>query len=315
MEEFLRERAQALSGSVDVSTIHSYGSALNSWLAFTRMHDFSIEPNPDTLSFFIVYMSYHISPRSVKTYLSGLVQQLEPNFPSVREVRASRLVVKTMKGCLKTRSQAIQRKLPITVHNLQLLVDRLPPSPDHDDLLFCTLLSTGFHGLLRLGEMTFPDNSSIRDWRKVTKRSSLVIRGHQYEFLLTAHKADRFFEGNKVVICSFSPNSFDPFSIFSRYISSRDYLFRAASPLWLTSSGSVPTRSFFMSRFRRFFPKSFAGASMRAGGASHLATLGTPPEVILRALGRWSSKAWEVYIRIHRQEPTGCPKLLLYTTY
>ena len=37
---------------------------------------------------------------------------------------------------------------------------------------------------------------------------------------------------------------------------------------------------------------------MRAGGATHLAQLGTPAPVI-RALGRWSSDAWELYIRVH----------------
>jgi len=37
---------------------------------------------------------------------------------------------------------------------------------------------------------------------------------------------------------------------------------------------------------------------MRAGGATHLAEIGTPSQVI-RGIGRWLSAAWEVYIRIH----------------
>ena len=37
---------------------------------------------------------------------------------------------------------------------------------------------------------------------------------------------------------------------------------------------------------------------MRAGGATRLAELGTPSKVI-RAFGRWSSEAWELYICIH----------------
>ena len=37
---------------------------------------------------------------------------------------------------------------------------------------------------------------------------------------------------------------------------------------------------------------------MRAGGATHLAMLHTPPDII-HALGQWTSEAWEVYIRIH----------------
>jgi hypothetical protein len=264
------------------------------------MHNFPLEPNIDTLSFFIVYMSHHIRPKSVKSYLSGLVQQLEPDFPSVREVRLNRLVVKVMKGCMKSKGVPIRRKLPLSIDDLVFLTNKFSSSQSqhHDDLLFAALISTGFHALLRLGEMTFPDSRTVRDWRKVSKRSSVKIWSHQYEFFLPAHKADRIFEGNRVLICSFPSSSFDPCPIFHRYLTSRDRLFPAASPLWLTSRGNVPTRSFFISRLRRFLPKTFAGASMRAGGATFLATIGSPPEII-RGLGRWSSNAWELYIRLH----------------
>ena len=88
-DTLLRERAAALTNAIDRSTSRSYGSALNSWIAFAEMHDFAIEPTVDTLTFYIVYMSHHISPRSVKTYLSGLVNQLEPDFPSIRQIRSS----------------------------------------------------------------------------------------------------------------------------------------------------------------------------------------------------------------------------------
>jgi hypothetical protein len=289
-----------MSNSVDISTQQTYGSALNSWLAFANMHHFSLEPTTDTLSFYIVYMCHHINPRSVKTYLSGLVQQLEPEFPAIREIRTSPIVTKVMKGCLKLQTKSIKRKEPLSISDLHYLNTRFQSSPSHDDLLFLTILSTGFHGLLRLGELTFPDNPSLQDWRKATKRSSLIIHPQrlEYEFLLPAHKADRYFEGNRVLIRAFSSSAFDPFSLFLRYLSSRDNYFPASSPLWLTASGTIPTRSFFMSRFRIFFSKAFGGASMRAGGATYLAQLGTPSKII-RAFGRWSSDAWEVYIRIH----------------
>ena len=70
------------------------------------------------------------------------------------------------------------------------------------------------------------------------------------------------------------------------------------SPLWLTYSGEVPTHAFFLSYFHLFLPKMFGGASMRAGGATYLAELGSPSQLI-RAIGRWLSNAWEIYIRVH----------------
>ena len=295
LETFARERAIAITNSLDLSTRRSYSSALNSWIAFVNMHDFSIEPTPDTLSFFIVYMSHHIEPRSVKSYLSGLVQQLEPDFPNIREIRRSRLIKQVLNGCLKLRSKPISRKEPLSVTDLQFLEQKFHGTQSHDNLLFAAMLFTGFHGLLRLGDMSFPDDPNIREWRKITRRSTLSIGHRNYTFILPSHKGDKFFEGNKVLIRSFDSQSVDPTPVFLSYLSSRDQLFPASSPLWLTSEGTVPSRSFFMTRFRLFYSKSYGGASMRAGGATQLALLGASSKVI-RGIGRWTSKAWELYI-------------------
>ena len=202
---FVHERTVATSNSIDLSTQQMYGSALNSWLAFVEMHHFLIEPSIDTLSFFIVYMSHHISPWSVKLYLSGLVQLLEPEFPQIREIRSSLLVSRVMKGCLKMRNQEVKRKKPLSIGDLQFINYRFHQSRVHDDVLFAALISTGFHGLLCLGELTFPDSPALHDWRKVTKRSTITLQNQEYEFFLPAHKADRFFEGNRVIIRAFSP--------------------------------------------------------------------------------------------------------------
>lgn len=112
LDVLAHERAVALSNPVDLthSTQQSYGSALNSWIAFTKMHHFPFEPSIDSLSFFIVYMSHYISARTVNSYLSGLVQQLEPDFPNIRDIRSDPLVSKVMKGCLRMEAKAANRK-------------------------------------------------------------------------------------------------------------------------------------------------------------------------------------------------------------
>ena len=195
-------------------------------------------------------------------------------------------------------SKPISRKEPLVIDDLRFLEQSFQRSQLYDNHLFAALLFTGFHGLLRLGDMTFPDDPNIREWRKVTRRTSLSVDNHSYTFLLPSHKGDKFFEGNKVLIRPFNAQSVNPTPIFLRYLMSRDRLFSASSPLWLTSQGTVPTRAFFMTRFRLFFSKSYAGASMRAGGATHLALIGASSKII-RGIGRWTSKAWELYIRVH----------------
>ena len=88
-ECLLHERALALGQAINISTWKNYGSALNSYLSFIKMHNFPAKPMPDTLSFFIVFMCHHIKPNLVDSYLSGICQQLEPYFPAVRDVRKS----------------------------------------------------------------------------------------------------------------------------------------------------------------------------------------------------------------------------------
>jgi len=88
-ECLIHERPLALGQAIDTGTWKNYSSALNSYLNFVRLHDFPVEPTPDTLSFFTIYMCHHIKPDSVDTYLSRICQQLEPFSPNVRKHRKS----------------------------------------------------------------------------------------------------------------------------------------------------------------------------------------------------------------------------------
>ena len=48
-ERLLHECALALGQAINISTWKNYGSALNSYLSFVKMHNFPVEPTPDTL--------------------------------------------------------------------------------------------------------------------------------------------------------------------------------------------------------------------------------------------------------------------------
>lgn len=294
-EHLVHERAIALGMAIDLSSWKSYGSALNSYLTFVRIHNFPVEPTEETLSFFVVYMSHHIKPDSVGTYLSGICHQLEPYFPDVRTARRSSIVSRTLKGCKRLKGTPVARKRALSLNDLAIIINDLPAAPSHNALLFTAMITTGFFALLRLGEMTFPDDPEIWEWRKITRRSSVIVTNVQYEFFLPSHKADHYFEGNQVIVRrqQFQHN---PLALFLRYLQSRDSLFPLASPLWLTSRGDVPTRSFFMSRLHIFFDRGVGGQSMQAGGTTSLAEHGIPPSII-QPLGRWSSEAFLAYVR------------------
>ena len=71
MERLIHEQALALGETLDLATKNSYGSALNSYLNFVLMRNLPVEPTDDTLSLYTVYMSFHIKPDSVDSYLLG----------------------------------------------------------------------------------------------------------------------------------------------------------------------------------------------------------------------------------------------------
>jgi hypothetical protein len=198
-------------------------------------------------------MSHHIQPRSIDTYLSGIVSQLEPHFPSIRTTRQSSLVRKTLRGAHRLYDRPVHRKRALLRDDLSLALTTLLRPLTHDDLLWVTQLCCGFYGLLRLGELVSPDEFLARDSRKLTLRTSVDITANTYSFLIQREKSDDHYEGNRVVVSS-SIMEPDPLPLFTAYLTSRDGRFPLHPLLWVRSDGSIPTRSWFVRRLKSIFP-------------------------------------------------------------
>jgi hypothetical protein len=177
-------------------------------------------------------MCHHIKPKSVDSYLSGICNQLELFFPKVRVHRHHHLVAKTLQGCKKLHPSAPSRKRPLSRSELISLSPQYLPTSSHDDKLFFALLLTGFHGLLRLGELVWPDKTDLQDYRKIIMRNTVTINQASYDFHLPGHKADRFFEGSQIIIQATDLGD-NPFRPFISYLSARDQLFLFRPELWL----------------------------------------------------------------------------------
>jgi hypothetical protein len=175
LDRLINKRSIALGFSLDSSTYGAYTSALNSYLTFCNMHNFPVDPMPDTLSFYAVYILSHINPRSTDSYLLGICRQLEPFFPDVCKNRHSLLIARTVKGCKRRFGVPIKRKLPLSHANLHLVLDSLS-SPTHDNFLFIWQLLTGFYALLHLGELVFPDKKRDRNYRKIALCQSVQVK-------------------------------------------------------------------------------------------------------------------------------------------
>jgi hypothetical protein len=297
IERLTHERNVALGSALALSTHSTYNSAIQSWLSFAKRHEFAIEPTVETLSFWIVYESFHIEPRSVNSYLSGVINKLEPFFPDVRSLRNHTTVKRTLRGCMRLYSNPVHRKRPLLLEDIKTISAMLRTSNNFDDKLFLAIVKVGFFSLQRLGELTQPDNVKLRDYRRLPQRITVRRFQDRIEYLLPIHKADILFEGNKIVVEKVQ-DAWDPVSAFSRYLSARDARFRYQPQLWLTSDGNPPTRSWVLTRLQGLLGSSIAGHSIRSGGATFLALKGVPDERI-QAIGRWSSEAWKQYVRKH----------------
>ncbi|KIJ47926.1 hypothetical protein M422DRAFT_103923, partial [Sphaerobolus stellatus SS14] len=213
--------------------------------------------------------------------ISGICNTLEPYFPEVREVRSSAIVTRSLAGMKKLRGlQATTRKRALSTDDLLSIITHFPSPPQHDDFLFAAMLLTGFHGLLRLGELTFPDNIRKRSAKKLTLRHTLAIQETRFSFTLPFHKADHFFAGNTVMIEALPMSPIDPLFHLLRYLHSRDHLFPLLPMLWVTSDGTPSTYSWFVGRLKRHLGQDVAGHSLRSGGATALALAGVPESAI-----------------------------------
>src|SRR5258708_38316584 len=118
LEHFRDECAYAISASLNCSTRCMYSSTVGSYIEFCNFHQFPICPTPNTLSFYIVFMSYHIKPSSIKSYLSGICSELESIWPDILSIHTSAIVSKTLAGCQKLCRSSARRKHTHTEHNL-----------------------------------------------------------------------------------------------------------------------------------------------------------------------------------------------------
>jgi len=292
----IHEQGITLGCAINASSSTSYSSTLKSYLFFCHSHDFPIDPTPDTLSFFTVYMSHHIKLSSVNSYLSSICNQLEPFFPDVHCNRQHPLVTRTLCGCKKLHALPTSHKQPLSCAELGTLCD-LHMSGSHNDMLFFTQLVVGFHALLFLGELVWPDNASLHDYRKVMKRHTVELLPLGFSFFLPGHKVDHFFKGNHVIL-QWLATPDDPDAAFWLYLCSQDNHFPLHLPLWLHTDGSIPTWGWFMQCLWHHFPSDIMGHSLCAGIATALAQVGIPPN-IFQATGCWASDTFQVYIHQH----------------
>lgn len=183
------------------------------------------------------------------------------------------------------------------VTDLQHLIHIYWSSNIYDEVLFLAQVTLGFSQLLRLAELCVSDNPQLHDSRKLMMHFEVHEFQTQVELLLPGHKADKFFQGHKLITLN-NDEPTCPYPWLICYLRLCDAQHSWKPALWLHADGSSPTCSWFTSMLCRHFGSNISGHSMHAGGATALAAAGVPNDCI-HAIGRWSSNSYQVYIQEH----------------
>lgn len=287
-----------IANRVSKSSKMKYKSGVNRFIKYCVDRNLEPVPTESNLSHFISEVSREIQPKSVNTYLSGISYHFNHSYPEVNINRLSAKVRDTMKGCQKSFSKPTVRANAMELRDLEIAADFFKNT--FDDLLFNTILTIGFYGLHRLGELVESDREELKDDRRLIKRWSLKILGVEEfaSYSLPCSKTDTAFAGTLVIIPAKPKQKVCPLQTLMRYVVIRDTAFPVNPFLLVRANGFIPSRNWFMKRLYQVFGCERSGHSLRSGGATAYAQAGVRMEVI-QQMGRWKSDAFETYIPGH----------------
>ena len=172
------------------------------------------------------------------------------------------------------------------------------------DAAFFACLAVAFYSVSRLGELTVPSLQAF-DPTQHPKRSNLTTRSDRNDILVhvlhlpvtkTAHQGEDIY-------WSAQPDSSDPATAMTNHLRLNNPLPSQHIFTWHHPKGPRPlTRSTFLSRLKELARaqdnQALHGHSIRIGGTLELLLRGVPFDVV-KAIGRWSSEAFVIYLRQH----------------
>lgn len=284
------------------STLKMYDTAWSHFSSFCATFSVNILPvNVSYVSAFIVHCfeSRKMQPSSIKSMIAGIqfhLRCLDPSTISLLENSSIRLL---LNGLKKEKPKGNDQRLPLTLPLLKKLISRLREGcfGIYSDMMLESVLLMAFYGFLRGGEFS-TRSDSFNPSHDLTI-SDVSIFSHHFTIFLKHSKTDRNREGSFVYV-SENNSAFCPLSSMLAYLRSRPQA-HLEDPLFTTEEGKPMSRAWFASRFRLLCqycglpPECYSAHSLRIGAATTAAS--STPVSTLKAMGRWSSAAYERYLR------------------
>ena len=250
--------------------------------------------------------------QSISGYLSAVRHlSIEAGFtPRARE-ESPRLSY-VLRGVSRSQAATVRpRRLPITPQILLSLKEvwERGSVDTYSARLLWAMALTAFFGCFRLGELTVQDLSSP----PAVEASDVSFEGSpvRARIHLRFSKTDTAGAGADIILGS-TGDSLCPVTALGNYLQVRP---SGPGPLFVSSGGSPVARATFVAAVRAALlaaglsAEGYAGHSFRIGAATSAARAGVPAHLI-KAMGRWSSDAFMVYLRLPPETLAGIARQL-----
>ncbi len=302
LKPLLDKSLDTILQAVSPRTLQTYVTAWKCFKSFHLSHnipfpEFSLLSITSFISFLNSIKCLQVS--SIKGYISGIqfFHKLLYGAPSP-DISNSQTAM-LIRGIQRTRPTRPDSRLPITLDILTKCIHTLRTGYSIARTLD-TMFILAFWGFLRCSELAIsskfdpPTNPPISDLT--------ILDSETISFLIKQSKTDQVKKGHFVYIFNL-PSPIQPYQAVREYLRLR--IFQAKSPLeplFLDHAGKPASRTWFQKHLKAVLlsagisARIFSCHSFRIGAATSAAQKGLTKHQI-QTLGRWSSEAFQSYIR------------------
>lgn len=234
----------------------------------------------------------------MRVYLSAVrALHIQGGFPDPL-VGCNRIPL-VIRGLRRSKSSSCNQKVPITL--LVLYAIRAQLNLDiHNDMMLWAACCVAFFGFLRASEFTVPPHGFSANKHLSLKDISVDKQSVPDNVFmhLKFSKTDQFGKGTNIVLAR-TDTDVCPVSALMSYLHVRG---STPGPLFLLSDGTPLTKGKLNVHLQHVlkqcgWPGIFTLHSFRVGAATTAASLGFP-DYLIQALGRWTSDAYKVYVKL-----------------
>lgn len=286
---------------LEPNTIRGREWADKAWINFCASHKVDTKPTTFSAQLYMAIMSEcGYSWSSITKGISAMKRAAGSAWASI-ESDANYALVRSA-AHKKVNLQCHYEAPPIRIEEIVAMRSSLNMIR-YNDVMAYLLVATGFVNLHRLGELCDPDDDNLVNPNKRIQRDTFKLNADGIQYRLPYSKTDRFYNGVFIALKDVDiPPELDLRPIWRIWLEARDRKFGLVGPLWLSSTGVVPRQQTVIETMRRVIRADLSGRSLRAGGATYLASRGATAGFI-KARGRWSSDAYRLYVRSHEGLP------------